>query len=86
MQQKIFTATQARQKFFDLLRLAEEGVEPVIVKKDRGTEFKLSVVKRRKKKDKLKILEEMGKIGLKSGTPEEIKAILVSKSDIHIVE
>lgn len=81
MKQKVFTATEARQRFFEVLKLAEHGETPLIIKKDSNLTFEVNLS--RPKKDIEKLLSEMGEIGLKVGTPEEIKKILVNRSDIE---
>lgn len=79
----IFTATEARQHFFDLLRMAEEGKEPIVIKKDTDSEFKIirNVFKR---KDKMKIVKEMGRIGLKTLPMKQMKKILASTHEIKL--
>ena len=46
--QIVFTATEARQNFFELLRMAEEGKEPIVVKKDSRTDLKLLKLNQKK--------------------------------------
>ncbi|MDQ3098394.1 MAG: hypothetical protein M3Q44_01475 [bacterium] len=83
--QKEYTATQARQNFFELLRLAEAGEEPVITKSDSNTTFKIVKSEKKKpKKDIGKIIKKMGKIGLVVGTPEDIKKIITTMHDIKV--
>lgn len=86
-QKLIFTATEARQNFFKLLRMVEQGQEPVIIKKETDLQARL-VLDRPKKKKSLKevrkLLKEMGEIGLKSGTWEEAKKIISTMHDPHV--
>ncbi len=85
MQDKtVFTATEARQNFFELLRMAEEGKEPVVVKKDTSAEFKIIKTQIKKRKDKMKVVEEMGRIGLKIVPMRRMKKILVSTHEIKL--
>lgn len=85
MQDKtVFTATEARQHFFDLLRMAEEGKEPIVVKKDTNSEFRIIKKAVKKRKDKMKIVEEMGRIGLKTLPIRQMKKILASTHEIKL--
>jgi len=54
--QIVFTATEARQNFFELLRMAEAGKEPIVMKKDSKVKFKIVRTQAKKMKDKMKIL------------------------------
>ena len=80
LNQRVVSATQARAKFFDLLKNAEEGKEVVIVKRDNNKRFKLSVIKK-DKKDFKKLLKEFANIGFQAPSPEEIKRIISSRFD-----
>lgn len=82
--QIVFTATEARQNFFELLRMAEEGKEPIVVKKDSRTRFKIIKTQAKKVKDKMKIVEAMGKIGLKALPIEQMKKIFSSTHEIKL--
>lgn len=85
MQDKIvFTATEARQNFFELLRLVDAGKEPVIKKEDSNKQYKVIGVKKKKPVDKLKILKEMGNIGLTALPIKKMKKIYSSLHDIKI--
>lgn len=76
----IFTATEARQHFFELLRLVEEGKEPIIINKHRKVKIKLTPVKQEKNKKNIdKILNEMGEIGLKVVPIKKMKKIFESR-------
>lgn len=85
MQDKIvFTATEARQNFFELLRMAEEGKEPIVVKKDTDSEFRIIKNEVKKRKDKMRIVEEMGRIGLKTVPMKQMKKILARTHEINL--
>jgi len=83
--QIVFTATEARQKFFELLRMAEEGKEPIVVKKDKNIRFKMTMIQVKKKAKSIdKILKEMGEIGLKTMPWKKMKRIILTLHDIKI--
>lgn len=71
-----FTATEARQRFFELLNLAEEGKEPIIVKKDANLKFRLVRIKETNWKEKRQALEDIRKMNLHIGKWEGIKKII----------
>ncbi|MBI2641506.1 type II toxin-antitoxin system prevent-host-death family antitoxin [Candidatus Roizmanbacteria bacterium] len=76
----LFTATEARQHFFELLRQAEEKGEVTIIKKDAKRRFKLIFVKEKKKRENVdKILKEIAAIGLKTKPWEEMKKIIETR-------
>lgn len=78
----VFTATKARQHFFDLLRLAGEGKKPIVINKHTGVRIKLTLVKQKNKKRNIdKILKEMSKIGLKITPIRKMKKIFESRYD-----
>lgn len=83
--QIIFTATEARQNFFELLRMAEAGKEPIVTKKNNSVRFKMTIIKeKRKGKNINKILKEMGDIGLKTMPLKKMKKIILTLHDIKI--
>lgn len=83
--QIVFTATEARQNFFELLRMVEEGKEPIVVKKDKNIKFKMTMIKGKKKEKNIdKILKEMGDIGLKTMPWKKMKKIILTLHDIKI--
>jgi len=86
MQDKIvFTTTEARQNFFELLRMVEDGKEPVILKKNRNIKFKMIIFKEEKKKKNFdKVLKEMGEIGLPALPIKKINKILSTTHKIKI--
>lgn len=80
-----FSATEARQNFFELLQLAKEGKIVTIEKKDENIEFQLQKKVRQPRKDIVKIAKEMGKIGLKAPTnPQDLKRIILESKQIDI--
>jgi len=82
--QIVFTATEARQNFFELLRMAEAGKEPIVMKKDSRIKFKIVRTQAKKMKDKMKIVREMGKIGLKTLPINQINKILSTMHEIKL--
>jgi len=86
MQNKtVFTATEARQNFFQFIKLAESG-RNVFIKK-RGELLKIKVEKTSQKKEitkKLKALEELSKIGLPTMPIKKMKKIYASVHDIKL--
>lgn len=84
MAKKIFTATEARQNFFELLKSVEKGQDAIILKKDQGIRFRITLEKPEKKKDYKKILKEMGQIGLKITSWKKAKKIIVKMHDPKI--
>lgn len=82
--QTIYSATEARQNFFTLLKTVQKGQEVIIVKNDDRTRFKLSLVTKKPKKNLMKIVERMGEIGLETGPWQEMKKIILTKSDIKL--
>lgn len=85
MQDKIvFTATEARQNFFELLRLVDAGKEPIIKKEDSNKQYKVVEVKKNKSVDKMKVLKEMAKINFHIGSWEKAKKIINTLHDVKI--
>jgi antitoxin (DNA-binding transcriptional repressor) of toxin-antitoxin stability system len=86
MQNKtFFTATEARQHFFELLRLAEKGKTPIVFNKNRKVEFKLTAISGdHKQKDIKKILKEMRRINFKIMPLKKMKKIIVRMHNIKV--
>lgn len=82
--QRVISATQARAQFFDLLKMAEDGKEVIIVKRDSSKRFKLTSILEKSKLDKEMIIKEMGEINFPFISPEEIKKIILTKYDDSI--
>ena len=81
----VFTATEARQNFFQLLRMVEDGKKPVIVKKDRNIKFRMTIIKEEKKKKNIdKILKEMGEIHMPILSIKKINKILSTMHEMKI--
>lgn len=78
----VFTATAARQRFFEILQLVEKGKDAFIVKKDRNIKFKISLLPREQKPSKLLIAKRITKIALKSTTPEKMSKIFDARLKI----
>lgn len=79
LNQRVVSATAARANFFNLLERAENGEDVIIVKKDSKKKFKLVKIKDNPKPNKELIIKQMGEIGLRFMSPEEIKKILVNR-------
>ena len=72
MKHPLLTTTQVRQNFFSLLRRVEKGEEVFFVKKGENRVFKISLLKRSKsKRDFVKTIEKIQKIGVKA-PPQEV--------------
>jgi len=83
--QLTFSATEARQNFFELLRLAKAGKKITINKKDEDLQFQLQKKERFAKKNIVKIAEAMGEIGLKAPSdPQRLKSIILESKNIEI--
>ena len=65
------TATQARKRWFELLKRAEYGEEVIIYHTEKKKKFLLTA--QLTKPDKMELVKRMGAIGLKSASPDEIK-------------
>lgn len=72
--QVTFNATEARAKFFQILKLAELGVTITIEKKDTNTKFNLQI-KETKSVDKLLSELEKSRNELKSGKGKLLKSL-----------
>lgn len=81
---KVFTATQARQKFFELLKRVEKGEDAIILKKDQQIRFRITLEKPEKKKDYKKILKKMGEIGLIALPIKKMKKIIAKSHKIKL--
>lgn len=80
-----FSATEARQNFFQILRLAAEGHTIFIEKKDQKKTFFLQeAIPKKKKKDIVKMAKEMGKIGL--SVPYSIEELNEILHDTHAID
>lgn len=78
---KIFKVSEARTNLFKIFKLVSKGEDVVVVNNDTNEKFKISRFDDKPKADKMAIIRKMGKIGLKVGTPEEIKRIILTKYD-----
>lgn len=71
--------TDLRNQIFKVLRMVDEGVEVTIIKKDSNKSYKIIPVKGPPKKDIMKIAKQMGDIGIKSMSPQEMKKIFETR-------
>ena len=81
---KVLNATQARNNFYNLLKMVSSGEKVFIENTDTGEQFALIKASIPIKEDKVEIFKKMGKVRLKALPIEEIKAILNTKSDITL--
>ena len=72
-------ATEARANFFKLLRMVAQGEDVIVINKDSGQKFKISLLKEELKSGKQSILKQLGDANLKSKTPDEIEKIIESR-------
>lgn len=77
-----FNATEARQNFFQLLKLVEKGDEAIIVKKDQDLRFKIILDNKAKSTNKELLLKEIRHLGLKSMPIKKMKAVFSSLHDL----
>lgn len=77
-QQIIVTPTEARNRFFQLLRLAEKGNHVVIAKTKNNVRFRLAKIDNSSKdtEKRLKAIEKLSNVGLKTMPWEEMKKII----------
>ncbi|MBI2595360.1 hypothetical protein HYW46_01335 [Candidatus Daviesbacteria bacterium] len=75
---KVFYATEARGKLFELLRLVEKGQEIMIIKKDSNSKFKLSLIKKEGNSSKASLAQNLAGLDFKSRSPQEISRIIES--------
>lgn len=75
----MFFATEARIRFFQLLRMAAHGEDVIVINKDSGQKFKISMLAEEVKPGKQTILKQLSDANLKSKSPEEIKKIIENK-------
>ena len=87
MQDKIvFTATEARQNFFEFIKLAEQGKDVFLKKSGSLMKVKLEKVNNKNEIErKLKALKELRKIGLPSMSIKKMKKIFESRYDSHVL-
>jgi len=85
MKQKVFTATEARQNFFDILKLVDGGISAVIEKKDVKRRYILTIEPPKRTKNIKRILNSWDKINLDLGNKswKEIKKIISTRYDLR---
>lgn len=74
-----FTATEARQRFFDIFRLVEDGKEVLVNNNYSNVTLHITRLSHQKHKDINGILATMKKHPLTSDTPEKMKETFVSR-------
>ena len=83
-QQTVFTPTEARQKFFTLLRLVEQGETAIIVKKSHNIVFEMKRQPAQSKKTKLAALKKLSQSGLRTTDWKTMKKIIEGRYAQHL--
>lgn len=81
---KLLNASDARKNFYQLLKQVAAGQEVFIENTDTGEKFQIVKTDPKPKADKLQLVEELGKVGLKTMPIEEMKPILNTTHDIKL--
>ncbi len=81
---KLLNATEARKNFYQLLKQVSSGAEVFIENTDTGEKFQLVKSDPKPKVDKMQLVEELGKVGIKTMPIEEMKAILNTTHEIKL--
>ena len=74
----IIQVTDFRKQLFQTLKRADAGEDITIIKNDTNRKYKLVPVKT-PKKDIVKIAKRMGKIGITTMSPQEMKKIFETR-------
>lgn len=68
-------ATEARANFFQLLKMVASGEDVVVINKDSGQKFKITLLSNEVKTTKQSALKQLANANLKSMSAEDIKKI-----------
>ncbi|MFS8159036.1 MAG: hypothetical protein ACMG6E_02265 [Candidatus Roizmanbacteria bacterium] len=80
-QKAIYTATEVRQNFFEVLKLASQGKRVLIKSKKILFHFRLDQVEEESTKEKLLALKDLSKGGIKTLPAVEMKKIILQMHD-----
>ncbi|MBI2020711.1 type II toxin-antitoxin system prevent-host-death family antitoxin [Candidatus Daviesbacteria bacterium] len=75
----MFYATEARTKFFKLIKMVAQGEEVIVINKDSGFKIKLVPLDAEISSGKKSILKQLADADFKSKSPEEIKRIIENR-------
>lgn len=81
---KIFKVSEARTNLFKIFKLVSKGEDVVVVNNDTKEKFKISRFEDKPKADKMAIVKKMGKIGFKTKSWKEMKAIIETRLDLKL--
>lgn len=77
----ILHVTELRHQIFRIFKMVDAGEDVTIIKKDSNKKYKIVAVEEDSKPDTIEIAKQMGEIGLKTMSPQEIKKIIETKYD-----
>lgn len=72
-------ATEARANFFQLLKMVAQGEDVIVINKDSGLKFKITLLNEEVKSGKQFALKQLANVSLKSMSPNEIKKIVANR-------
>lgn len=75
----LFTATEARQNFFNLLKLASQGRKVVVKSKNSAFSFVLEKASGSDRKSKLDALKNLRRMNIKTFSPDKMGKIFESR-------
>lgn len=75
----ILHVTELRNQIFRVFKMVDAGEDITIIKRDTNKKYKIVPVKESTKKDRSKIVEEMGKIGIKTMSIGKMKKIFETR-------
>lgn len=84
MSKQTYTLTEARQNFFDLIKLADADQPAIIKNAQNGASYQLVKTENKPKKDIQAILKRFKKINISVSDPEELNKILKSTHDLKL--
>ncbi|OGM29568.1 hypothetical protein A2630_01085 [Candidatus Woesebacteria bacterium RIFCSPHIGHO2_01_FULL_44_10] len=80
----VYTASEARQNFFSLLRLAGQGRDVIIRTKNSFVRFRMEQINKVSKEEKLRAVEELAKLNIRTPSPKKLSKILSSRYDSYL--
>lgn len=75
----ILHVTELRNQIFRVFKMVDAGEDVTIIKRDTNKKYKIVPVKESTKKDKSKIAQEMGEIGIKTMSIRRMKKIFETR-------